>query len=109
MHERSGVPPLNEQRVISTCTLVYQGLNRVSTPFINDLLQLTKNTGNKTTRFSVKRTLEAPRVCLETCKKNITYRGPSYYNRVSFDVRDAPNHKVVKHRLKQAGVVDMIK
>ena len=37
LYTASRVLPLQEQREISTCCIVYNGLNQLSTPFINEL------------------------------------------------------------------------
>ena len=79
LYARSGVLPLKKQREISTPGLVYQGLNQLSTPFINDLSTMVCNEG-RVTRSEIKGNVVIPWFRLETPKGNITVRGPPYYN-----------------------------
>ena len=78
LHEDSKIIPLATQRFISSSTIVYQGLNKESTPFINNMFKHVSDQHERQTRSQINRQLLVPRVKLKSCENNIRLRGPSY-------------------------------
>ncbi len=102
LYEASNVLSLCEQRVLSTSTLVYLGMNQQSTPFVNNLFRhVTCNTPRET-RSMINRELYIPRVKLKCCEQNIRHRGPVYYNKIPLNIRDSETHKSFRRKLKRS-------
>ena len=80
LYERSKVLPLESQRMINTCCMVYKGVNDQSTRFVNNMFNHVQYESHICTRSSIVRQLEVPWYRHETAKRNIQVRGPLHYN-----------------------------
>ncbi len=81
LYNESGIEPLEVQRSQNTACLVYQGMNQMSTPFINQLYSKVHDTG-RVLRSELKEDLIIPKTCLEVCKGNVRYRAQSDITRL---------------------------
>ena len=102
LYARSGVKPLIVQRRENTSGIVYLGLNKLSTPFVNNLFSKTENTGQRVLRSEIKGDVVVPRMRLKVLEGNIRFRGPTCYNKVDTDIRSAKTFKTFKKRLKRS-------
>ena len=106
LYTESGIKPLKEQRLEHTSTLVYQGLNQISTPFINNLFtRKMANTGLQT-RSAIKGDIHVPYRKLKVTQGTIRVRGPETYNLISTDIREAKTVTSFQSRLKRARIFE---
>ena len=101
LFEQSKVKPLDVQRLEHMASIVYQGINQESTPFINNLFTKSHSGGNRILRSDINDDISVPHTNLHVCRGNIRYRGPVIYNQIDNDIRGAKSHKSFKSRLKK--------
>ena len=83
LYKSSGIRPLCCQCKENTAGIVYLGLNKLSTPFVNMLFSKTESTGQRVLRSEIKGDVVVPVTKLKTVSGNIWYRGPLYHNKIS--------------------------
>ena len=81
--------------------MVYKGLNQELTPFLNNLFSRMMVINSKIIRLGVHGSIYVPRTRLKLSKGNIQYRGPTYYNQVPSDIREAKNDKHLQNTFKE--------
>ncbi len=106
LYEISKVRPLHEQRKEHTCSIVYQGLNQSSTPYINNMFTRTMEATNLVTRSSIRGDVFIPKTRLKISMGNIKSRGPKYYNEVPLDIREAKSTMSFKRKLKRMRIFE---
>ncbi len=104
LYSESGIEPLEMQRNQNIVSLVYQGVNQESTPFINQLFSKVRYDNGRLLRSELNENLYIPKVRLETCKGNIRYKGPLLYNGIDRGIRHSKTLKNFKKRLKREHV-----
>ena len=100
LYKESGIEPLEIQRKQNIVSLVYQGVNQESTPFINQLFSQVQYDNGRLLRSELNENLHIPKVKLETCKGNVRYKGPVLYNGIDIGIRQSNSLKNFKKRLK---------
>ena len=106
MYIKSGIKPLKEQRLEHTCSVVYQGLNQESTPFINNMFTRTIDNTGKQTRSAIQGNIHIPTRKLKTTKGNIKVGGPVHYNKIPVGIREAKTVTSFGNRLKRARIFE---
>ena len=96
LYAESGIRPLATQRCESTAGIVYLGLNKLSTPFVNNLFSKVEGDNQRVVRSEIKGDVVVPFVKLETVRGNIRFRGPCNYNKIGPEVRTAKTYKTFK-------------
>ncbi len=108
LYEQSKVKPLDVQRQEHTASIVYQGINQESSPFINNLFTKCHTGGNHILCSEINDDISVPRTKLQVSRGNIRYRGPVVYNQIDNDIRGAKSHRTFKIRLKKANVFNHV-
>ena len=104
LYAQSRTCPLSTQQCESTTGIVYLGLNKLSTPFVNNLFTKVESKNQRVLRSEFKGDVMVPCTKLETVRGNIRYRGPLYYNKIGPDVHTAKTYKTFKRRLKKTNI-----
>ncbi len=97
----SNVVPLDVQRKLHTCEIVYSGLNDISTPFVNNAFSRVSDNSERVTRSSIRNDMYIPKYKLEITGGNIKVRGSRYYNMLPESAREKPTLKSFKNELKR--------
>ncbi len=108
LYEDSGIKPLDEQRKEHTCSVVYQGLNQISTPYINNMFTRTMEATNRPTRSAIKGDVCIPNTRLKVTMGNIRSRGPKHYNGVPLEIREAKTVASFRGKLKRARIFETV-
>ena len=106
LYDKSGVKPLNEQRKEHTSSIVYQGLNQISTPFINNMFTRVMENMGVNTRSAIKGDVHVRKCNLKISKGNIRVRGPIGYNIIPLDIREAKSVTSFRNRLKRVRIFE---
>ena len=101
LYAESGIRPLATQRSENTAGIVYLGLNKLSTPFVNSLFTKVEGNNHRVMRSEIKGDIVVPFVKLETVRGNIRYTGLCYYNKIGPEVRTAKTCKTFTRWLKK--------
>ena len=97
----SNVTPLDVQRKLHTCEIVYSGLNELSTPFINNAFSRVSENSERVTRSSIRNELYIHKYRLDVMGGNIKVRGSKYYNKLPMSTREKATLKQFKNEMKR--------
>ncbi len=103
LHQEANIEDLADRRKQHVCQYVCKGLHKLSTPVVNSMFKERQDVSERTTRAVVRGDLEVPKCSLEIGKRSISYRGPSYYNKLDPVVRNSPTLDLFKRAMKDPG------
>ena len=98
LRNKTGIKALSTQRMEHTCSVVYQGLNQLSTPYITNLFSCSSSNSERVMRSTIKGTATIPGARLKVTSGNILVHGPKYYNNMPIDTREAKTLNAFKNR-----------
>ncbi len=90
-------------RQIHTCGIIHKGLNEESTPYINNMFNLSSNTDGVTTRSEIRGDLKLRKTRLGMSEGNIAIRGAKYYNEIPVEARGINSNKSFVRKLTRIG------
>ncbi len=97
----ANIDTLSVARTKHTCKIVYQGINGLSTNFVNNAFTMENEIHDVTTRSSKRDCLYVPKTRLECSQGNIRVRGALAYNKLPTDLRQIASFEESKCNLKQ--------
>ncbi len=92
--------PLDVQRKLHACEVVYNELRGKSTAFVNNAFSRVSDMSERITRSSIRNELHVPKHRLEVTSGNIRVRGSRYYNRLPMSTREKPTISQFKNELR---------
>ena len=107
LYEESHIHPLHIDRIVSSCGLVYAGLNQMSSKFVNSAYVKVSSIHCQSARACADDKLVVPAHKLECSRGNILTRGAYYYTDVPINIHTLPTLKRFKQNLKVHLVSEM--
>ena len=100
MHIKLKLNHLVDRRHLWTMEYMYKIVHGLLPKEVCDLFKLVRDTHSRTTRASTGLDLTLP--SLETCKKDLKYRGPLYWNMVDLGIHQSDNFISFKCALRNS-------
>ncbi len=106
MHSDLKLNRLTDRRHMRTMEYMYKVVHGLLPKEVCDLFKLVQDSHARTTRASTGLDLVIPNPRLETCKRDIRYQGPLYWNMVDLHIRQCDSFLSFKNALRKS---DMFK
>ena len=81
---------------------IYKVVNGLLLTEVCNMFKLVRDTDNRTTHSSTGCDLVVPNPSLVTCKKDIKYRGPLYWNIIDITIRRSDSFITFKNTLRSS-------
>ena len=99
MYQDSQILPLYIQRRIHTCGIVHKALNEESTPYVNNMFNLTGNETGTTTRSEARGDIRIMNTRLGISRGNIAVCGAKYFNDINVEIRGIDSNRAFVRKL----------
>ncbi len=89
MRKELGWPALSSRRILGETLILHRCLSGPAPDYLSSLLKPTSSVHSHTTRSTVTKGLQVPRVCTEFGRKTFAFRGAHRWNSLPSNLRNA--------------------